>query len=279
MRNLPREVKSGGRVFRIVRPILLIAILLAGALAGCAAKPAPVPSTTSPVPEIVPTNPLLMTGSECVEVGFFLPVKSSDVRPFVPAKYKIIGEPGGATLLVAAARCEFWLVPGGIPGGFNVSDVGVQIEPVDGAPGDLTLYQPWQATDRADVAAQMESLGMPPGLSPGLALTKTGMVKVGNPGTVKAAVPWPGGAYEINANVESASPGTAPFTKAVWWHEGAKGTIRMQYDLVPTGMNPAGGTVTTAAGTPMAKLLGGTTGAGAGIYWSFDARLEAKLMT
>jgi hypothetical protein len=176
---------------------------------------------------------------------------------------------------VAAAQCKTFIIPGGGAGYLNISDVGIQIETVDGAQGDMTLYEPWQPTDRADLASRLEAFGMPPAAAPGMSLTSTGNVK-GNPGTVKVSVPWVGGKYDLNANTEGISPGTAPFKLAVWWHDSDAGTLRMQYDLSPTGLFPAVGTISTGADSPMGKAIGGTTSGGPGIFWSFDVHAAFK---
>lgn len=263
-----------------MRAALVVVVFLM--LSGCSSRPvASPPASSSPaVPaDLSGLRSFEETGRECWELVLFATASAADVRPFVPATYLMVGEPGAVTLVVDGMKCVDLAVAGGKDGAGNVSDVGVLIEPPDGS-GDLSVYGLWQPTNREDHAARDRALGLRTFDAPLLDVrgSPSGGVKTPGNGRASFKVPWEANAYAADAQVGLVSPKTAPFTRTVWWHDSEKGTVRVTHTVSPADLYSAAGTVTAGAGSDMAKVLGGSGVQGAGAFWSFGIASEYKLV-
>ena len=259
--------------------------MLAAIVACLAATPASAQTTETSVG----------TARDCHEPMAFVKVPASAVRKRVPSSYTLYEElPGQATLFVRGAWCEGWNLTGKeIP--TVMAQVGALVESPDGG-GCMThgmrdygvdqldgnaielcnYYSFFVATDNRRYVKWLRAGGLErfpvyytrkfkfslkPGLLPG---------EFAFDFSVGGAVPWPFRLRGVGLERE----GALPMTIAVWNDVGGKVVKFIAEPDVLLGH--AEGKISTAPGTGLAKVLGGTSMSFAG-PWSLNYILQAQL--
>ena len=233
-------------------------------------------STSLAVPAVARTYPppgtgFVFTGTGCAEPVVLVEVDPTTAQSWLPEPYEVLPSPSGAaTLIVAAANCEGTQINGEDSGAALLSDVGIEVKSPDKSPGQH-LYQLWQPTNNAVLRKYMERLGLLGGLVTDATFTMNAL-------GAHADIPWSYSPYSVT--VDAATTGV-PFLPGAntWWHEGARGTIRISYSFIEAELRPLGkGKVNAAAGSPLAALIGSEermgTLANVGMLRHYEGRVE-----
>jgi hypothetical protein len=243
-----------------------VPVVLALVVAGCL-QPGPPPvvgdgdgATTIPA--------FTMEGKACRELIAQAAIPVAAARVFVPAKYKLLGEATGqATMFAGLKVCADLALDNASVGPGSTSDVGVLIEAPDGS-GGLHYYQTWWITDNAALGARLDAMGWNASVVEGTKLEDARVAPLGV-GSLRYAVPWSAGAYSAEATLAG---GTVTGTlDATGWEEGVFGPVRVTKTLASTESGAGRVTLTTAPGSPMARLLGGAASADGPALWNVYA--------
>lgn len=258
-----------------MRTAFLVVIILA--IAGCMGKgdEAPAPTDPSDAKQLLaPLDQLTWTGTSCGEVGLFIQVPTSNVRPFVPTQFTITEAQGQATVVVAFARCASAKVLENETNNLVMSDVAVYIEDPDGGPAPA-FYQFWHASNRAATYENMSRVGLRTQAAPASNFLTFGLVQAT---LVESRIGAQDGEYYGEA---TSVPGSAqvPARSFRWWHASENGTMYTDFTPAFRSAGPATGNVTAEAGSDLAKIFGGTTIEGTGVYWTFELTVDSRRTT
>lgn len=253
--------------------VLVVAIV---AIAGCTGKDGQEPNpTTSPAwPVLEPLDTLSWSGTECAELGLFVEVPASNVRPFVPRQFTITEAQGRATVAVGFARCTSATVLDNKTNNLVMSDVAVYIDDPDGGPAPA-FYQFWHASNRAATFENMSRVGLRTQQGPNSNFLTFGLVQAT---LVESRIASTEGEYHGQG---TSVPGSAaiPARAFRWWHSSENGTMYTDFTLAFKSAGPARGNVTADAGSDLAKIFGGTNAEGTGVYWTFDLNVASRRTT
>lgn len=232
------------------RVALLAALVLAGCLStsGSGADDGKDPEGTP-----VLTLPLFtMVGTNCRELLLQASIPVAAARAFVPDGYTIQGEATGRAVAFAALKmCDDLHLDDASIGPASTSDVGVLLDSPDGSDG-IHYYQTWWITDNPDLWNRLEAMGWRGALVQGTSLDAA--ITAGLAGTVRFEVPWPEGAYAVEAPTGQAT--IPPANTATGWQDTPNGTARVIKILKSNNLGGGVGTLTADAGSPMADLMG-----------------------
>ena len=239
-------ISAGGRR-RVRAAVASVCLVVAAPLAPSVAKT-----------ETAPGRAVSMSTRDCDEVQIPVLIPLARAQAALPAGYTAREQvPGHGMVALAVRRCAALAVDGvDVATSASVAEVGIFINAVPGETAPQQLYQLGALTDVPALAERTTRLGLTGGFVGGIDIELT-------PLGGSANVPWPASPFEFTtlAPGEPLVPSTA--VTFVWWHEGARGTVRSEYRFPPETVRvPVGGVVTAAEGSPLAVLLGGPSSVG-----------------
>ena len=195
---------------------------------------------------------LELSGRDCRSAAVGIVPDPVKAREMVPPPFQPTVPAGGQ---VEVIDCGNWSIDGESTGPGAVAVLGLFVQSPYGEPqwpaGPRHMYFAWRHVDTRPIAAQMRRLGLASDFVPGISL------EAPVPGATRATahVPWAVSPHSLALDV-SPFAGQAAIASATWWHVGRHGTIRTRI-ASPGGSARVGrGSVTAAAGTPLAALIG-----------------------
>lgn len=189
-------------------------------------------------------------GGPCYQGALALTAPVANVRAFVPDDFPLLEAAGRAALFAYTVDCRDVAVEAGTPARARLTGVAAFVRPPDGSPG-VEAYDIFMTADRADYVAAHTELGLFQGLVE---------VRFDRSGTlphvdISAETPWSYTPYAWNLTAVRAPKFGFPVT-TVHWQDGTRGRVRIQYDHSDLIATPGIGSLTAAAGSPLAELLG-----------------------
>lgn len=255
-----------------MRTAVVVIVILA--LAGCAGNEDQDPNiTTLPADAALePLDSLTWSGTDCAEIGLFVRVPATNVRPFVHKDFTVTEAQGQATLAVGFARCAMATVLENKTNNLVISDVAVFIEDPEGGPAPA-FYQFWHASNRAATFENMSRVGLRTLEAPNSNFLTFGLVQAT---LAESRIASTEGEYSAQA---TSVPGSAPVPARSfrWWHASDEnGTLYTDFTLAYKSAGPARGNVTAESGSDLAKMFGETTVEGEGVFWTFDLTTASR---
>lgn len=188
--------------------------------------------------------------SEVAGIGF---VPRANARPLVPTKYDLQGTADSAVLVARAVKCATVSVDGKATGPTTLIQIGISLTgaAVASPTADINNYTLWYVTDNSQLFAKLNSAGANAENSQHISYSlSSGVLDF-------SASPARAPSVAIHAPV---IPSTVASTfKATWWADGNHGTIRMHTPFPVIRFGDAAMTLTTPAGSELARLIGGTS--------------------
>lgn len=190
-------------------------------------------------------------GGPCFQGALALDAPVANVREFVPADFPLIQAGGRAALFAYTVECERVSVTGGPESTARLTGVAAFVRPPDGSPG-VQAYDILMTADRRDYVRAHNALGLLQGL------VRVGFERTTVAGPVldiTAETPWRYSPYRWNLTAIAPPPAGLPLT-TVHWQDGRRGRVLIEYDHTGLIVTPGFGSLTAAAGSPLARLLG-----------------------
>lgn len=203
---------------------------------------------------------------DCEQVAAFVPVPASRARSVVPDGFAIVGEEAGtAFILVTGGVCDPWSIDGQATAPFTFGLVSVLAHP-RGDPPSAAGFDLWWLVDEPLSGRRLRRAGFFARQVP--VTYQSTRTPLGTAIDATVTVPWRESPFSIDAVIaEGPLPGVDFLSQH--WYESARG--RSRSDHVNTGgqLQPAMITITAAAGSPLAELLGAEVTRIAGGYLEF----------
>lgn len=238
---------------RGARASLGVLVAIAHALVGCGDAADP---ETAEITQAIGCGGSEVTFAGCTEfagIGF---VPAANARPLVPAEYELMGDEDNAVIVVRVADCDEISVDGKKPKAGTVSQVGINVVPVDPT-ADINNYTLWLGTNLGQLHGKLRSLGIPAEMDADLAYTFSpsgsaeGVLSI-------AASPPRGPRYSVSGTATVPTDSPVPFV-ATWWSGSGQGAMGMRTEFPEIRFGAAEMTLTTPSGSRLATLIGGTT--------------------
>lgn len=189
--------------------------------------------------------------ADCAEFAGLGLVPASNAEALVPPGYSLLRLGDQAIVVVRVARCAGAVVDGKSVGETLTSQVGITLLGPDAA--DINNYTVFYGTNQPLLHARLRAAGLANDLSNDLALSLSG-------GALLASSASPhSSSFQVAGS--AALPSLPPTTfVASWWGNGVRGVIRSRTVFPAIRFYfGASATLTTAADTDLARLIGGTT--------------------
>lgn len=188
--------------------------------------------------------------SEFAGIGF---VPASNARPLVPSGYTLAGDSTTALVVVRVARCAQAVVDGKAVGATLTSQVGITLQGPDPS-ADINNYTVFFATNQPRLHARFQAAGVRVDNSHQLALSLAGSALSAASASAHSS------SFTVNGTVEGPPDASTSFA-ASWWADGVHGTVqaRTSFPDIRFAIEGTTTTLTTAAGSALAQLLGGST--------------------
>lgn len=233
--------------------VALLAVIL---LTGCTAGQLPWREAERAVPVAAPAppRPLWADARGCTEAALVTPAEAGRVRDHVPAGWEIVGEESGRVLLtVSAMRCDALSLDGDDFGAATIAMVGAPLRPTRGVREGYVL---WMTADVRELHGRLDALGIRSGHA------ERSMWSVSDAPTGPVVdVSLPSEDTPLDLTARAAMPlATGPDERVAWWHEGARGVVRLDSALTGVAQAPAEGTISAPEGSPLASQGVGAPG-------------------
>ena len=258
-RRLPRDLRGPGArpgaSLRVARARLI------AALAGLALLSA------TPTAASANHQTMAFSGRCPLDIIFPLSVDVERARELVPAEYTIGTDGTGRSLvIVSLVACEDTAVDGVLRSHAVYSDLLLQVDPPPDSgtpPIDhvFDAYWAWVVTDEPAVHAGLSRLGMFHGFDSDISLIATETSTNGRVLAVDGEVRWPHSPFRIHGDVVDFTPVGIPAYSNHFWQDVTDGRMLARLSKLPAGGPVAEEgriayfTLTTPAGTPLARLL------------------------
>lgn len=189
----------------------------------------------------------------CTEFAGIGLVPRANALPFVPADYTLAGDANNALVVVRVVRCQSAEIDGKSTGDISVAHVGVTlVGPDDSA--DINNYTVFFASDEQKLLTPLKKVGVDGEKIKDIGFT---LASGGGLSIVVDAKHTP--AYRVLGTAVAPSAAPSTFT-ATWWHDDARrGRVRMRTVFPAIRFGSSSMTLTTAAGSELAALIGGTS--------------------
>lgn len=216
---------------------------------------------------------LSVTFAGCQEVASLAPAPYDNVRPLVPARFKLAsGGPGLAIIVVRVANCQHVTVDGKDVGAGTVAQVGPNLVSPDGT-GDINNYAFYYSTTSAALAHKLRKLGVPAEHVEDIGFET--QFQANGKGKVEVEVEKP--EYEVTGDIEKPTAPPVSFT-ANWWSDDHGQNTRMQTPIATIQFGGAKLTLKTDPDGKLGKLFG--TGTVTFPYFdSYNTFVPAATMT
>lgn len=187
--------------------------------------------------------------SEFAGIGL---VPAANARALVPSHYSLAGDASHAVIVVRVARCASAVIDGKALGVTTTSQIGIRLSDQD-PDADIHNYTLFYATDQARLHARLQGAGLKTdvakkGLSFELDSTRLDITS-SSPHTP---------AFQISGSASASSADPSRFV-ASWWADGNHGSVRSTTVFPSIRFGDASTTLTTPAGSALARLIGGTS--------------------
>lgn len=229
----------------------LLAILLCGACGG-APDATSKEGATGSSQQALSNRDFDVDFANCAEfVGIGL-VPAENAQPFVPAGYTLVNAGTQALLVVRVAKCQSAVIDGKTVGETITSQIGITLQGPDNT-ADLNNYTVAYGTNQAPLHARFQAAGLTTDNTDGLTLA------LANGSLLAEATSPPSSSFQVTGSA-AVPPGPPTTFVASWWANGVHGAIRSRTAFPAINFNfGAATTLTTAPGTTLATLIGGTT--------------------
>ena len=190
--------------------------------------------------------------SDCSELAGIGLVPIENARPLVPPGYSLVEIGTQAMVVVRVAKCASAIIDGKPVGETITSQVGISLQGPD-ASASINNYTVYYATNQARLHARFQAAGLRADKSNDLSLSLAA-------GSLLATSASPHGpSFQVSGSAEPPTATPGPFV-ASWWGDGAHGTVQSRTVFPDIAFfTGAVTTLTTAAGSELAALIGGTT--------------------
>jgi hypothetical protein len=190
--------------------------------------------------------------ANCAEfVGIGL-VPTENAQPFVPAGYTLANVGTQAMVVVRVSKCASALIDGKAVAETVTSQIGITLQGPD-TTADLNNYTIAYATNQPRLHARLQAAGLTASNTKGLSLS------LANGALLAAATSPRSSSFEVTGSAAVPPGPPSPFV-ASWWATGVHGAVRARTVFSAINFNFGASTsLTTAPGTILASLIGGTT--------------------
>ena len=191
-----------------------------------------------------------VTFSGCDEfagIGF---VPAVNARPLVPASYDLAGDSTNAILVVRVARCSNSVVDGKPLGETITSQIGISVTGRD-LTASINNYTLFYATNQAQLHARYAAQGLKTDESGALTLGLTRGLLSATSSSSKTP------AFTVTGSAAVPSGPAVQFI-ASWWANGTHGVVRSRTVFPAIRFGNSSVTLTTPAGSDLARLAGST---------------------
>lgn len=186
--------------------------------------------------------------AEYVGIGY---VPFDRARARVPAAYTLARNGDSAVIVVRVADCTSIAIDGGRGASGRTAQIGISITRSE--PADIHNYLLWYVTDVGSLHGKLEAAGAPNGNDQQLSFE---FDPAGGSGPLSVDVDAPQfPAYALTGEATEPSADPVIFT-ASWWSDGRNGTLRMHSVFPQIRFSGASATLTTAANSEVAALIG-----------------------
>jgi len=190
--------------------------------------------------------------ADCSEFAGIGLVPAANAQALVPAGYTPVAIGAQAMVVVRVAKCASAVIDGKGVGETSTAQVGVSLQGPD-ASADINNYTVFYATNQARLHARLQAAGLRADNSNDLALSLA-------EGSLLATSASPhSSSYQVSGSAQTPSAAPVQFV-ASWWADGVHGAVQSR-TVFPSIVffTGASTTLTTAAGTELASLIGGTS--------------------
>jgi hypothetical protein len=190
--------------------------------------------------------------ANCAEfVGIGL-VPGENAQPFVPPGYTLANVGTQAMVVVRVSKCASAVIDGKVVSDIITSQIGITLQGPDNT-ADLNNYTVAYATNEARLHARLQAAGLTADNSNGLSLS------LASGSLVATATSPQSSSFQVTGSA-AVPPGPPTTFVASWWANGVHGAARARTVFPAINFNfGATTTLTTAPGTTLATLIGGTT--------------------
>lgn len=227
------------------------ALLLCLSCSGAPNDSADAEETVSRAASALSTKDFDVTFTNCAEfagIGF---VPAANARPLVPASYTLAGDATNAVIVVRVSRCASSVVDGHALGETITSQIGINVSGQD-TTADINNYTLFYATNQALLDAKLRAAGLKADLTNDLSLQVAGGALSASSTSCKTP------SFVVAGSVTP--PAAAPVTFiASWWGNGNHGVVRARTVFPAIRFGSSMVTLSTKAGSALARLAGSTT--------------------
>ena len=188
--------------------------------------------------------------AEFVGIGY---VPAAQARARVPAHYTLAGDGTNAFLVVRVVKCAAVSVDGKPAKAAQTAQIGVMLQGPDTS-ADINNYLLWFVTDLAALNGKFQASGVDCNNDQQMSSV---FDQAASTLTIDVSAPA-AAAYQVDGDAEASSAAATTFI-ASWWYDGQQGSVRMRSEFPQIRFGEAAMTLTTAANSQLATLIGGTS--------------------
>jgi hypothetical protein len=190
--------------------------------------------------------------SGCAEFAGIGLVPFANARPLVPLHYTLAGDATHAVVVVRVSHCSGAAIDGNARGDTTISQIGISVVGQDPS-ADINNYTIAYATDQAALHLRLLAAGVAAdrALVLRFGASSTGFLNIDS-----LSLHTPAFHVQGPSTPPSASP--VQFV-ASWWADGGFGVVRSRTTFPAIRFGNSTVTLTTPAGSTLAKLIGGTS--------------------
>ncbi|MGC4094488.1 MAG: hypothetical protein QM756_42560 [Polyangiaceae bacterium] len=226
--------------------------LVVGMCVACGAESA---ENVGEAPQALKDGAFDVDFSGCTEVAGIGFVPAANARPLVPSSYTLAGDANNAVIVVRSVECKGVSVDGKPAKRAISTQIGISVVGQD-TTADINNYTLWFVTDLTALQQKLSAAGVPAESSQRLKYTLSRCSDESKLDFV--ADPARAPHHELHGDVVTPTAPPGQFI-ASWWAGSGPSAVRVRTVFPNIRFGTAHMTLTTPAGSALARLIGGTS--------------------